>query len=178
MLPAGDNNRHILDPFRGDIMKSSFMGAFRHHARDQDNLDRYLRILGCFFMAMTRGSFWFVSLSLTESTHKALPLSVTLTSTLVVSVCSFLSHGWHKCDETCDETLTSPVRRPYLAPCSVALIMAGLKAAPPGWWNHPVVIERLQYAVLFLAAAWLLLRAGEKAVQLRRSGQQSFEGLG
>lgn len=159
-------------------MKSSFMGAFRHHARDQDNFDRYLRILRCFFLATIRGSIWSVSLAVAQSTHKAMPLSVTLTSTLVIAVFGFLSNSWHKCDETCEETLTSPLRRPYLAPCAGALITAGLKAASPGWWNQPVVIERLQYAVLFVAAAWFLLWAGEKAVPLRRSRRESSEGLG
>ena len=146
-------------------MKSEFMGAFRHRKGDQDRLERYLRLLRCFFLTTVSGSIWSVSMSFYDLVHEPMAFSVLLTSTLIVSMAMFLFRSSYEGNGI----LISPLHRSYLAPCVMVLLIAAVEAAPPGWWNQPVVLQRLRYGVLFVAGAWVLLWAGEKAVQLRRS---------
>lgn len=144
-------------------MKYGFMGAFRYHGRDQDRLERYLRLLRCLYLAIVGGAIWSLALSFFDLVHKPMPFSILLTSVLAYSIAMFLFHGSYD-----GGALTSPLRRPYLVPCAMALLIAAAETTPAGWWNQPVVLERLRYGLLAVASVWVLLWVGERAVRRSR----------
>ena len=154
-------------------MKTAFMGVFRKRTADQDELERCLRIFRVLFFTTIRGATLSVSLAVVELMLGLIP-PPHFTSVFIAlySIGMFLFHGSYKCDET----LTAPFRAPYSAPCFLAIVFAAAKVAPPGWWNQPVVLDRLFYGILWVTAAWLLLWAAETAVQLWRRSRGEGSG--
>ena len=152
-------------------MRIEFMGAFRKRARDQHGHEKYLRILRGFYLATISGSFWVIAFSASESLYRPMSLSVIMTSAVIWSIAMFVHYGSYKCDET----LMTPLRKPFLVPVLMGLTIVAAETAPLGWWNQPVVLERLRYGALCVLAAWFLLWAGEKGIHSRRSRR---EGIG
>ena len=139
-------------------MQFEFMEAFRDREGD-DKFSKCLRVLRAAYYGVVAGAFWLMGQTAWLVEYRGTSPAGAVIGAVMFSIFMFVI-----------ATSSDRLRRPYALPAIMLLaVVAGEATTLLGWWKIEEVLGWWRTALLLAAGAWLLLWAGEKAVQLRRS---------
>lgn len=164
-------------------MQVEFMGAFRQREEDEDTFNKYLRMLRVTYYTALTLAFWLMLQSLWKIAWEGLPPEDGLTNFPVVFTLTmalfFGSYTRFFGSHTTDPSISALGKRSVLVPSIMVLTLATAETGTLlGWWGLAAVLGWWRIALLVVAVSWVLLWAGEKAVDLRRSRREDLRSEG
>ncbi len=147
-------------------MQFEFMGAFRAREGD-DEFSRHLRVLRAAYYGVVAGAFWLMGQTAWLVEYQGRPPEGAVIGAVMFSILTLAMAA-----------SSDRFRRPYALPIIMLLLLtAGEATALLGWWGLDEVLAWWRGALLLVAAACVLLWAGEKTVQSRRARREDFGSL-